>query len=205
MKRIIAAIMVLGFTASAQAAPIYDSVKGRWLSSKSQIRTEVRQGININSKVSDAVLKRVGYITNAVVDAAPAGMVRIGWTVNVIDGVAHRVPITLTDAEYAAQQQAKETEQLQAVVDAAGAEIKQLEGIVDFFGLTRPVTVGDAIAEANAWIAAKEVEEDWLNTSRGARMSSTLLTLFSGLKDTGLNEATINAVWTYMVATGQDQ
>ena len=120
-------------------------------------------------------------------------------------------PRKATQDELDAQGDAKEAviyaeniKQLQAVVDSAKSEIIQLEGIVDFFGIPRPVSFKSATAAANAWIEARENEGDTKNASKGGRLSTTLLALFSGLKDAGLDETKIYAVWAYMIATGQN-
>lgn len=89
--------------------------------------------------------------------------------------------------------------ELQAVVDAAGDEIRELEAIVDRLGLTRPVTVESARAEARANIEAMDAEAK----DQALADLIDLIALFNGLRDAGLKEATINAVWNYMVATGQ--
>jgi len=149
-------------------------------------------------------LDEVEVITNQV----PVAVERCVWF-PADDGpsIATQAQLDAQAAAKAAAAQAAQYAQLQAVVDdpIAKATIIQLEGIIDFFEIPRPVTFATAIGYANAWIEAKEIAGDWANASKGGRMSSTLLALFSGLKDKGMDEATINAVWSYMVATGQDQ
>ena len=106
----------------------------------------------------------------------------------------------------AAQAQAEQYAQLQAIIDSAGEQIKSLEGIIDWYiaqgvPLVRPVQKDVAIGQIYGWLLA---EPDAALRDAGNTRAITLLALLSGLTDAGLDVETINAVWVYMQATGQD-
>ena len=106
----------------------------------------------------------------------------------------------------AAQAQAAQAALLQAIVDAAGDQIKTLEGIIDWFivqgaPLTRPLSKDDVFGDVYAWLLA---QPDAVLRDAGNSHATAMLALFSGLLDAGLDEAMINAVWKYMIATGQN-
>jgi len=110
------------------------------------------------------------------------------------------------DAYVAAQQQAQQYAQLQAIVDSPAATvIRTIEEDIDWLieqgcPIERPLEPAIAIATIRLWALSQTTEIKADATARSAAMLGGL----SGLEDAGITAATINAVWLYMKATGQD-
>ena len=84
-------------TAAICMADYYDLQAAKWHKTKATLPAGRLQTIGLPS-APDNVLASVGIIP-AVTDPTPAGMVRKGWTVEVVAGIAHRVPVCITQAE----------------------------------------------------------------------------------------------------------
>lgn len=110
----------------------------------------------------------------------------------------------VTAEDYMSQKQAERLAvKMQAIVDTAGDQIRALEELVDYFGITRPVTMIDAISHIEAWQQVKIDADDVMGVAQGNVKSQKMTLIFQGLKEAGLDEATVNAVWEYMGDTGQ--
>jgi len=125
MQRI--ALLTLALTAAAAlAGPYYDAKTGTTYPSKSRI-PEGRGQVSGLRNMPDAELAPLGILQMAD-DPTPDGMVRVGWEPEprIADGVAYRVPVTITQAEYDAQQAAQH-----AAAEAADAERRVTIEIID--------------------------------------------------------------------------
>lgn len=97
MKRILTALLLTASIAIAQ--PYYDTQTERLHASR-QTLPQGRAGTIGLRNASEATLASVGIIP-AVADSVPVGMVATGaYTVEIVDGIAHRVPTCITQAEH---------------------------------------------------------------------------------------------------------
>lgn len=163
-----------------------------------------------------------GYF-EAIEAIASTGMVitATAWPLAPSNGVFRQTIVEeITLAEYAARQKAAQMAQLQALIDmpvdpetpalgTAGDQIRQLEGIVEWFisqgvPLPRPVNTAAAVPMINAYIEAQEEAENWALTSKANRYGTTLAAALAAFKERGITTDQIYAAWQYMKATGQD-
>ena len=116
-QTLIALLATLAITATA-APYAYDTQTGAWHASRTSL-PQSRGQVSSLRTASSETLAAVGIISPCVDDPTPEGMVRVGWqpTPAVIDGIAHRIPVCITQAEHDAAQAAQ-----QAAQDAAEAE-----------------------------------------------------------------------------------
>jgi len=150
-------------------------------------------------------LDAVVTVTNSV--AIP--VTEAYYTASVGPRAATTAEMAARVAADAAAAQAAAYAELQAIVDnaAINAAIKQIEAIVDNLSLTRPVTVTSATSGIKTYCVAQEglgTLAGALASTAASRQGLELLALFSGVMDAGIDAATINSVWAYMVATNQD-
>ena len=166
-------------------------------------RSVPRVYTTVESTITNEITGEIETTTNSV----PVAHDLCRWPVDApLPAARTEAEIEAYEAYVAAQAQAAQAALLQAIVDAAGDQIKTLEGIIDWFivqgaPLTRPLSKDDVIGDVYAWLLA---QPDAVLRDAGNSHATAMLALFSGLLDAGLDEATINAVWKYMIATGQN-
>ncbi len=202
MKIIITTILTIATLASAD---FYDTQTARWHSNRSTLPTARAQTVGLHNASHKLLASH--NILLGVVNDVPDGMIHTGgWTITITNDVAYRVPVVLTQQAYETQVQEATHTKLQDVINSPAAQpIRELEHIIDFFGIARPVQKADAIAHIETWQMYQIATTNTVNMVIGNTRSIKLVALFDSLESAGIDEAKINAVWTYMVATGQDE
>ena len=125
-QTLIALLATLAITATA-APYAYDTQTGAWHASRTSL-PQSRGQVSSLRTASPQTLAGVGIISPCVDDPTPEGMVRVGWqpTPPIIDGIAHRIPVCIMQAEHDAAQAAQ-----QAAQDAAEADRKATPLVYD--------------------------------------------------------------------------
>lgn len=87
----------------------YDTITKQWHASKATLPNSRGNTVGLRTAENELLAKH--GIIEGVVDAVPEGKVHIGsWTVEVINGTAHRIPVCITEEESAAKAQAEAQE-----------------------------------------------------------------------------------------------
>ena len=102
-----------------------------------------RDNITSLRNAPDEWLAQVGILL-CVTDDVPAGHVRIGWRYEVGESVVHRIPVTITQEEYEAQQQAIEQARIAGLVELIGDAVTNLVNLLAGFGVQLPTDLDEA-------------------------------------------------------------
>ena len=110
-------ILSIMLTAGIATADFYDTKTEAWHNNRKTLPDRIGQTMGVK-RASPAKLKELGIIS-AIVDQIPAGMVASGgYTVEVIEGVAHKVLSIITTSEHeAAEASRKAAEEAVAIAE----------------------------------------------------------------------------------------
>ena len=195
----IALLALILTTATVLSGPYYDTQTSKVYPSKSRIPEGRGQSSGLRN-MSDAELATFG-IHAVVDDPAPDGMVRTGWESQptIIDGIAHRVPTTITQAEYDAQQAAQQTAELHEAYQQIGASVTAIRALLVALNLGYDLPCDSATVLAE--LTTKALTGQLTAAQRDAK--NDLADLYLMLRGSGVTDSQIAAMWEYIKAGGQ--
>jgi hypothetical protein len=196
MKPIALLTFILTLSA-AIASPYYDGVTGRIYNSKASIPSGRGQVSGLrNMRDADLVAHEIYALVN---DATPDGMVRVGWNPEpvIIDGVAHRVPICMTQVEYDAEQAARQAAELHEAYRQIGVSVTAIRTLLVSLGYDLPCDSTTVISE----LTHKALTGQLSVTQRDAK--NDLADLYLMLRGAGVTDAQIASVWAYIKEGGR--
>jgi len=168
--------------------PYYDKQTGRWHEDKSTLPNGRGQTIGLRS-APDELLATLDIIAG-VVDAVPEGMLHQGgYTVSVIDGVAHRVPVCITEAE-ATQAEAQRIAAL-AANPVYRAMIDELQADLVTLGLSIPTD------ETAVMVRMAELKAAGQWTDEHRRAKASIGVTWTAIKSAGITDD-VRAIWAAM-------
>jgi len=169
-------------------ANYYDTITEQWHSTRGTLPNKRGQTIGLRN-APKAILAENGII-DGVVDAVPDGMVHTGtWSVEIIDGIAHRVPTCVTESAAAIA----EADRIYALAanPVYSAMVDELQTDLQRIGLTIPCTEQDVMVH----VATLKAQGAYTDAHRQAKAS--IAVTWQAAKDAGLADD-IGAIWEAM-------